>query len=166
MRLLDDLIKLPKETTRAPAGNFWELKMNVSTFMALVWVLFGLQCNFYKSLRQIYKMLKLKEVYVLKASFTAENCRRITWAILGDGRTFFDDVKTTINFTGQDIRFPQSYLIDILNNIRYVVPVERASSPDKWRRQDKTRDEKGTTKPFGGQGAREHSASQNRKGWY
>jgi hypothetical protein len=100
-------------------------------------------------------MLKLKEIYALKASFTAENCRRITWAILDDGRMFLDDVKTTINFMGQDITFPQSYLINILNNIRYAVPVERASFPDKWRRRDQTRDEKGNTKLFGGQGARE-----------
>ncbi len=48
--LLDDLLKLPKGTMRAPADNFWELKMNVLTFMALVWVLFGSQCNYYKSL--------------------------------------------------------------------------------------------------------------------
>ena len=71
---------------------------------------------------------------MLKASFTAENCRRITWAILDDGRAFFNNVKTTINFTGQDITFPQLYLIDILNNIRYAVPVEQVSFPDKWRR--------------------------------
>ncbi len=62
-----------------------------------------------------------------------------------------------IDFTGQDITFPQSYLINILNNIRYVVPVKRVSFPDKWHRRDRRRDEKGTTKPFGGQGAREHS---------
>jgi hypothetical protein len=104
-----------------------------------------------------YKTLELKEVYALKASFTAENCHRITWAILDDGRAFFNDVKTMINFTGQDITFPQSYLINILNNIRYAVPVERASLPNKWRRQDCTQDKKGTTKPFGGQGARERS---------
>jgi hypothetical protein len=51
-RLLDDLLKLPKGTTRAPADNFWELKMNVSTFMSLVWVLFGLQCDYYKKGRR------------------------------------------------------------------------------------------------------------------
>ena len=108
--------------------------MNISTFMALVWVLLGSNCDCYKNLWQIYKTLKLREVYALKASFTAKNCRRITWAILDDGRTFFDDVKTLINFTqGTDMVFPQSYLIDILNNIRYAVPVERASFPDKWR---------------------------------
>jgi hypothetical protein len=68
---------------------------------------------------------------------------------------FFDDVKTTINFTGQDMTFPQSYLINILNNIRYAVPVKRASFPDEWRRRDHTRDKKSTTKPFGSQGARD-----------
>jgi len=137
--LLEDLLKLPKGTTQAPADNFWELKMNVSTFMSLIWVLFGSNCDYYKNLRQIHKTLELKEVYALKASFTAENCRRITWAILDDGRAFFDDVKTTTDFGhGQDIVFPQSYLIDILNNIRYAVPVEQAIFPDEWRRRDRT----------------------------
>jgi hypothetical protein len=67
MHLLDNLLKLPKGTTWAPADNFWELKMNVSTFMALVWVLFGLQCDYYKNLQQIYKMLELKEERGLRA---------------------------------------------------------------------------------------------------
>jgi hypothetical protein len=40
-RLLDDLLRLPKGTTQAPADNFWELKMNIAMFMSLVWVLFG-----------------------------------------------------------------------------------------------------------------------------
>ncbi len=53
---------------------------------------------------------------MLKASFTAENCRRITWAILDDGRAFFNDVKTMIDFTRPDMTFPQLYLIDKLNN--------------------------------------------------
>ncbi len=103
-------------------------------FMSLVWVLFGSQCDYYKSLCQIFKTLELKEVYALKASFMAENCRRITWAILDDRRAFFDNVKTIIDFTGPDMTFPQSYLIDILNNIRYAVPVKRASFPVEWRR--------------------------------
>jgi hypothetical protein len=59
----------------------------------------------------------------------------------------------TINFTGQDMTFPQSYLINILNNIRYAVPVEQASFPDEWRRRNRTRDKKSATKPFGSQGA-------------
>jgi hypothetical protein len=106
--------------------------MNITTFVSLVWVFFGSQCDYYKSLHQIFKTLELKEVYELKASFTAENCRRITWAILDNGRAFFDDAKTTIDFTRPDMTFPQSYLINILNNVRYAVPVKRASFPNEW----------------------------------
>ena len=69
-RQLEDLLCLTKGTTRAPADNFWELKMNIATFMSLVWVLFGSECDYYKNLRQIYKTLELKEVYALKAKFT------------------------------------------------------------------------------------------------
>ena len=155
-RQLEDLLRFTKGTTRAPADNFWELKMNIATFMSLVWVLFGSNCDYYKSLGQIYKTLKLKEVYALKAKFTPEHCRRITWAILDDGRAFFDDVKTTIDFTGPDMSFPQLYLIDILNNVWYAVPVERASFPDEWRCKDHLKeDQRG--KSIGGQGGRQNT---------
>jgi hypothetical protein len=60
-------------------------------------------------------MMEMKEVMALKSHFTAEHCRRITWAILDDGRAYFDDVKTTLDFNGTSaIVFPQSYLMDIL----------------------------------------------------
>jgi hypothetical protein len=103
----------------------------------------------------------LKEVYALKASFTAENCRRITWEILDDGRAFFDDVKTTIDFTGPDMTFPQSYLIDILNNVRYAVPVKRASFPNEWRCREHAKDDKHQAKTPGGQGGQEHASKQS-----
>jgi hypothetical protein len=96
-------------------------------------------------------MLELKEVYALKAKFTSEHCQRITWVILDDGRTFFDDVKTTIDFTGPDMSFPQSYLIDILNNDRYAVPVERVSFPDEWCCKDCPKEVQ-SGKTIGGQG--------------
>ncbi len=35
-RQLDELLRLSKGSTRALADNFWELKMNVATFMSLV----------------------------------------------------------------------------------------------------------------------------------
>jgi hypothetical protein len=116
------------------------------------------------SLRQIYKTLELKEVYALKAKFTPEHCQRITWAILDDGRAFFDDVKTTIDFTGPEMSFPQSYLIDILNNIRYAIPVERASFPDEWRRKDRPKEDQ-TSRTPGGQGGGLRDTPTNRGGY-
>jgi hypothetical protein len=98
MRQLEDLLCLSKGTTQAPADDFWELKMNIATFMSLVWVLFGSNCNYYKSLCQIHKTLKLKEVYTLKLKFSPKNCRCITWAILDNGRAFFDDCQNNNGF--------------------------------------------------------------------
>jgi hypothetical protein len=135
-RQLDKLHRLSKGTTRAPAENFWELKVNIGTFMLLVWVLFGSKCDYYKGLRQVYNTFEMKEVGLLKVSFTPKHCRRVTWAILNDSGSYFNNVKTTLNFQGPDqITFPQSYIIDILRNICYATLVERANFPDEWKRQ-------------------------------
>jgi hypothetical protein len=40
-RQLNELLWLSKGVTRAPTDNIWELKSNIATFMALIWVLFG-----------------------------------------------------------------------------------------------------------------------------
>jgi hypothetical protein len=124
---LDELLRIFKGITRALADNFWELKMKVATFMSLVWVLFGIDRNYYRGLHKVYSTLKLKEVYALTAKWTPENCCCITWTILDGGRAFFDDVETTLDFHGPErVAFPQSYLSDILQNIRYANPVDQA----------------------------------------
>jgi hypothetical protein len=87
---LDKLLRLSKGVTCAPANNFWELKINIATFMSLVWVLFGSECDYYKGLRNMYAMLGFKEVMAQKSSFRVEHCRSITWAILDDGCAHFD----------------------------------------------------------------------------
>jgi hypothetical protein len=138
-RQLDKLLCLSTGVTRAPADNFWELKSNIAMFMALMWVLFGLECDYYKGLRNVYATLELKEVMAQKTGFTAEHCRRIMWAILDDECTHFDDVKTTLDFRGPDKPvFPQLFLIDILRNVRYAIPVERANFPEEWKRKART----------------------------
>jgi hypothetical protein len=123
--------------------------MNIATFMSLVWVLFGLECNYYKGLHNVYATLELKEVMVQKSSFMAEQCRKITWAVLNDGRAHFDDVKTMLDFRGPDEpAWPQSYLIDILRNVCYAIPVERANFLEEWKRKVHT-----TTDDHGGYAA-------------
>jgi hypothetical protein len=93
--------------------------------MSLVWVLFGLECNYYKGICNIYRVLDLKEVMTQKQVFLVEHCHGIKWAIINDGRAYFDDVKTTLDFGGQDKPvFPQSYLNDMLKNVCYATPVE------------------------------------------
>jgi hypothetical protein len=132
-RQLDEYIRLQKDQKRAPADSFLELKQNIATFMSLVWVLFGSECNYYKGLRNVYATMDLREVMGIKSLFTPEHCCRITWAILDDGCSYFDNVKTTLDFAnGSNITFPQSYLVDILRNVRYGTLVERANFPEEW----------------------------------
>jgi hypothetical protein len=77
-RQLDKLLQMSKGVTRALADNFWELNTNIATFMSLMWVLFGLECNYYKGLCNIYGVLNLKEMMAQKQAFTVEHCCRIT----------------------------------------------------------------------------------------
>jgi hypothetical protein len=129
-RQLDKLLQMLKGVTRALVDNFWELKINVATFMSLVWVLFGSECDYYKGLCNTYGVLDLKDVMVQKQAFTAKHCCKITWAIIDDGRAYFDDVKTTLDFrVPNEPEFQQSYLIDILKNVRYATPFEWSNFP-------------------------------------
>ncbi len=132
-RQLDEYIRIQKNQKRAPADSFLELKQNIATFMSLVWVLFGSECDYYEGLRNVYATMDLREVMGIKSLFTPEHCRRITWAVLDDGCSYFDNVKTTLDFAnGSNITFPQSYLVDILRNVRYGTMVKRANFPEEW----------------------------------
>jgi hypothetical protein len=116
-----------------------ELKKNIATFMGRVWVLFGSNCDYYKGLLNVYATMDLRDVMAIKPHFTAEHCPRITWAVIDDGRSHFDNVKTTLDFsTGASIAFPQSFLVDIIRNVRYGILVERANFPEEWMSKKRT----------------------------
>ncbi len=61
-------------------------------FFTLIWTLFGDECNYYKRLLEVCETLDQQEVHIIRDSFTADVCRRITWAILSNGRFFFNTV--------------------------------------------------------------------------
>jgi hypothetical protein len=67
-RQLDKFLRLQKDQRRAPADNFLELKNNIATFMGLVWVLFGSNCDYYKGLRYVHATMDLRDVM-------AQTCR-------------------------------------------------------------------------------------------
>ena len=60
--------------------------------------------------------------------------------------------------------FPQSYLINILSNVRYAIPVERASFPNEWHCRDSPKDDQITRTP-GGQGGGLRDTPTNRGGY-
>jgi hypothetical protein len=55
-RKLKDLLK-DKGKTVAPAPDYMQLKLNIGTFCTLLWALFGDQCDYYKELVKIHRIL-------------------------------------------------------------------------------------------------------------
>jgi hypothetical protein len=56
-RSLDDLLKISRKKTAAPAGSYSKLKLNIGTYCGLLWSLFGQNCDYYKELLKIYRVL-------------------------------------------------------------------------------------------------------------
>jgi hypothetical protein len=101
--------------------------------MALLWVLFGGRCNYYRNIYKIHSIMDLPEVQQLCTKFTPEIVRRITWAIIDNGRSFFNTVLTQQDFNSWCvITFPQSFLAGVLENIRFCNPIQRGNFPTKW----------------------------------
>ncbi len=104
--MFDDYLNHVKGATRHPRSNYWDFKLNIATFMALVWVLFGNRCDYYHNLYKIYTVMDMQEVLQLKGKFTPEICRRITWVIHNNGRAFLNMVLTPEDIERGALAFP------------------------------------------------------------
>ncbi len=97
--------------------------------MALLWVLFGDRCDYYCNIYKIHAIMDLPEVQQLCSKFTSEIVRRITWAIIDDGRSFFNTVLTQQDFDRWGvIAFPQPFLAGVLENIHFCNPIQQGTS--------------------------------------
>jgi hypothetical protein len=95
-----------------PAQDFGELRSNVATFCALLFTLFGEGCCLYQTMLQILQILSHPFCMQNKQGYTPEVCHRITWAIIVDTRSFFNDIKLAEDFLehGEYMHFPASTL--------------------------------------------------------
>jgi hypothetical protein len=84
-----------------PAHDFGELRLNIRTFCALLFTLFGEGCDLYWLNFEILQILSLPFCMQNKLMFNPEVCRCITWAIIFDTQSFFDGIKLTDDFFEQ-----------------------------------------------------------------
>jgi hypothetical protein len=102
-------------------------------FCALIWTLFGKECDYYKGLLEVAETLDQQEVHIIRDSFTPNVCRRITWAILTDGHSFFNTVLVDAQFwSGERFRWPTSLIHKITDDVRFAKAIERPMYPAKW----------------------------------
>ena len=121
------------DTPLYPAEDYHELKLNMGTITGLAAVFWTVKSPYYKHLLAAYNVMATPTVQAVRASFTPEICRRITWANIDEGRAYFAQVKTMEDFVnGQCVSYPVSFLDSILPDIRYVRPIQRPTFPRQW----------------------------------
>lgn len=134
-RKLEDILK-EKGKTPSPAPDYMQLKLNIGTFCALLWALFGDKCDYYKELVKLHQILDREECFTIRDAYTREICARITWAIIDDGRSFFGRNPVSTDFTpGTPFQFSVSFLDSITDAVRNAQPVQRATFPKQWTTQ-------------------------------
>jgi hypothetical protein len=97
----------------------------------------GNRYDYYRNLYKIYTVMNMQEVQQLKKKFTLEICRRITWAILNNGREFFNMVLTPQDFERGALAFLQSFLSSILESVWFCNPIQWRYFPRDWLQQPK-----------------------------
>jgi hypothetical protein len=132
-RMLEEALKLQRGDPRAPASNYFELKLNITTYCALLHTLFGDKCGYYGALMKIRNCLDTPGVYNIRQAYTPDICHRISWAIIDDGRAFFSTVMIQQDFAQPGATFPESLLESILPEVRYANQIMRANFPAEWK---------------------------------
>jgi hypothetical protein len=133
MAQFNEVRRRQKMQPRPPPDTYHELPHSYNTFCALLWTLFGNECNYYKGMLEIAETLDLQEVHIIHDSFTADICRQITWAILTDGRSFFNTVLIESQFRrNKRFKWPTSPIYKIINEIKFAQPIVCPMYPTEW----------------------------------
>ena len=130
---LAEALLLGKRDPRPPASTFHELKLDLVTFCALLWVLFGEKCDFFDNCYALFTMLDSESVTANSHNFTPTICRHITWAILNDSRQYFFRTVTVDSFSSGQVRWPTSLLMQVIGaDVHACREIAMGNFPAKW----------------------------------
>ncbi len=129
-RSLKELLKGNQGKVVLPAPDYMQLKLNIRTYCALLWALFGDHCNYYKELYKIHRILDREECFMIQSAYTPEICMRITWAI---ECSFFGRNPISTNFApGKHYKFSVSCLESITGAVWNALSIMWATFPKEW----------------------------------
>ena len=124
---------LNKRDPRPPATNYHELKLDLGTFCALLWVLFGEKCDYFENCFALLWMLDSDNVFANAHTLTPLMCRQITRAIINDSRQYFFRMVTADQFSSGRVRWPTSLLMQIIGaDIQACQGIAMGNFPTKW----------------------------------
>ncbi len=61
-RTMNEALKLSSSCLKEPPASYYTLKLMVATFAALLFVLYGVECELYDKMLKVYEILRLDEV--------------------------------------------------------------------------------------------------------
>ncbi len=110
-----------------------QLKLNIGSYCALLWSIFGERCDYYHELLKIYRILDRKECFTIRDAYTREICAQIMWGIIDNGHSFFGRNPVASDFMpGARVNFSVSLLESITDVVRNALPIQRATFPREW----------------------------------
>ena len=109
----------------------------LSTFSALLWVLFGDFCPLYYQLLKICRVLNHPLLKSVKSNFTRVRCSHITWQVLEETRMFFNRWMVPNDFINKGPRrFPTIYLWWLIEYVRRNNFLDLVTMPRQWNNQE------------------------------
>ena len=130
---LTEALLLNKRDPCLPASNYHELKLDLGTFCALLWVLFGEKCDYFENCFALLRMLDSDNVFANSNTFTPLMCRQITWAVINDSRQYFFRTVTADHFSSGRVRWPTSLLMQVIGaDIQACRGISMGNFPEKW----------------------------------
>jgi hypothetical protein len=88
-RSYKEALKIAMTMVCFPASTYQDMKLNISTFCAFLWMLFGDGCDYHVEVMKVLRFLESEDVYAMRNAYTPEVCCRIIWVIFHKGQHFF-----------------------------------------------------------------------------
>jgi hypothetical protein len=132
-RSLEELPKGNHGKVISSPQDYMQLKLNIGSYCALLWSIFGEQCNYYRELLKLYRILDQEECFTIRDAYTREICAQITWAIINDRCSFFGQNPVASDFMpGARVNFSVSLLESITDAVRNALLIQCATFPREW----------------------------------
>ena len=115
------------------ASTFYELRRNVGTICAFLFMLFGSKCEYYQKLLNIKKILDNPSIQAIYKTYSVTVCRHIIWAVICDGWFFFNKVKLSQDLVSGNWRDPPNLLLSlIMDKVMLAEVIHRPTFPYEW----------------------------------
>ena len=117
--------------------KWYELKEMLTTFAALLSVLFGDFYPLYDQILKLWTVLNHPSIKAVKSKFTRVRCSHITWQVLEETRLFFDQQLVPNDLTNRGPRrFPTADLGGLIKDVRRNKLLDPVTMKRQWNNQE------------------------------